>query len=310
MDRGVKLIVNPNASGGRAKKIANIIGEKYQNIFTEIVFTSRPLDAIDIARKSEGFSKVCFIGGDGTLNEVINGIMQIPFEKRPSVGIIPVGTGSDFIKTMGIPKSVEDAVEVIFNGKVKTLDVARCVFKDFNGNDVERYYINITEFGMGGEVANLVNKYGKVFKGTLPFLIFAVICNLTFKNKEIRIRSDSSDEKFRDIKANIRVVAVANGRFYGGGMEIAPLAKPDDELLDVVIVSMKALETFKSLPLLYQGEKGFSKALSTGKVTYFRAKNISIENADGLFIEMEGEVPGHSPKKFEIIPKQINFLVP
>ncbi|MEM4326538.1 MAG: hypothetical protein QXU40_04500, partial [Candidatus Pacearchaeota archaeon] len=161
-----------------------------------------------------------------------------------------------------------------------------------------------------GEVANLVNKYGKIFKGTLPFLIFAITCNLTFKNREVRIKSDSNDERFKDIKSSIRVVAVANGRFYGGGMEIAPLAKPDDELLDVVVVNMNALETFKNLPLLYQGEKGFSKALSTGKVIYFRAKNVYVENADGLFIEMEGEVPGHSPTKFELIPKQINFIVP
>ncbi|MCX7734117.1 MAG: diacylglycerol kinase family lipid kinase [bacterium] len=311
MKTNAKLIVNPNASGGRAKKIANIIGEKYQNLFSEIVFTKRPLEAIELASKSDGFEKLCFIGGDGTLNEVINGVLQIPLQRRPAVGIIPVGTGSDFIKTLGIPKSVEHSVEVIVNGKTRDLDVAKCVFKDFNNRTVERYYINITEFGMGGEVANLVNKYGKVLKGTLPFLIFAIVCNFTFKNREILIRTDSENEKFREFRANIRVVAVANGRFYGGGMEIAPRAKPDDGLLDVVIVKdMGSFETLKNMPLLYQGEKGFSKALDTGKVLYFRAKKVEIENSDNLMIEMEGEVPGHSPTKFEILPKQIKFLVP
>lgn len=254
---------------------------------------------------------MCFIGGDGTLNEVINGIMQIPIEKRPSVGIIPVGTGSDFIKTVGVPKALEKSIEVIVNGKTREIDIAKCTFKDFQGKTVERYYINITEFGMGGKVADLVNRYGKLMKGTLPFLIFALVCNFTFKNQEVIIKTDSDDERFREFKANIRVVAVANGRFYGGGMEIAPLAKPDDGLLDVVVIKdMGPFETLKNIPLLYQGEKGFSKALGTGKVLYFRAKTVEVEKSDGLLIEMEGEVPGHSPTKFEIIPRQIKFIVP
>jgi len=310
-DKKIKLIVNPKSGGGDGKKIANYISEKYQHLFSEIVFTSGPCEAIDLAKNSENFDAVCLIGGDGTLNEVINGVMQIDEKKRPKVGIIPVGTGNDFIKTIGISKNPDDAITTILNMKTKKLDVAICEFLDFSGKPQKRYYINITEFGMGGEVANLVNKYGKIFKGTIPFLLFALVCNFTFKNKTVRIKTDCEDEKFQDIEANIRVVAVANGKFYGGGMQIAPYAQPDDGLLDVVIVKdMNSIETLKNLPLLYKGEKGVEQAKKTGKVLYFRAKKVEVFEADNLMIEMEGEVPGHTPKYFEIIPKSIDFIVP
>jgi len=306
-----KLIVNPKSAGGRGKKVLDYVNKMYPDFFEEIVLTSGPLDAVELARDSEGFDVVAFIGGDGTLNEVVNGIMGISKEKRPLIGIIPVGTGNDFIKTMKIPKDVDSAIDIISKAKSREVDVALCRYIDFEGRPVERYYINITEFGMGGEVANLVNKYGKIFRGTFPFLIFALLCNFTYKNKLVRIITDSEQEEFRDISAEIRVVAVANGRFYGGGMEIAPFAQPDDGLLDVVIVKdMGPLETLKSMPLLYQGEKGLEKAKKTGKVIYFRAKKVQIQNSDGLLIEMEGEVPGHSPESFEIIPKQISVIVP
>ena len=306
-----KLIVNPKSAGGKGKKIADYISERYSDFFEEIVFTSAPLEAVELAEKSDGFDIVAFIGGDGTLNEVVNGVMKIPKERRPLVGIIPVGTGNDFIKTMGIPRDVDSAMEIISNAKSKDLDVAICQYTDFKGESISRYYINITEFGMGGEVAQLVNKYGKIFRGTIPFLIFAFVCNFTYKNKLVRIKTDSDEENFRDFSAEVRVVAVANGRFYGGGMEIAPFAEPDDGLLDVVVVKdMGAFETLKNIPLLYQGEKGLEKAKKTGKVLYFRAKKVEVEDSDGLLIEMEGEVPGHSPTKFEIIPKEIKFIVP
>ncbi len=307
----IKLIINPKSAGGRGKKVANYIGEKYQNLFSEIVFTSRPLEAIELAKNSEGFDRVCFVGGDGTLNEVLNGIMQIQENLRPAMGIIPVGTGSDFIKTMNIPKDTDKAIELILKGKTKKVDVGLCEFIDSKGETLKRYYINITEFGMGGEVARLVNKYGKIFRGTIPFLIFALICNFTYKLKRVRIKTDSDEEMFRDFEANVRVVAVANGRFYGGGMQIAPFAEPDDGKFDVVVVKdMGPIETLKSLPLLYQGKEGLEKAKRTGKVLYFKATRVEIENSDNLLIEMEGEVPGHTPKSFHIIPKQIDFIVP
>jgi len=313
MKREIKLIINPNSGGGRGKKVANYIGEKYSDLFSEIVFTNGPEEAIELAEESENFDTICFVGGDGTLNEVVNGVMKIPEEKRPKIGIIPVGTGNDFIKTIGIPKDIDKAIDIILNGKTKKLDVVLCTFKNFEGKEVKRHYINITEFGMGGEVANLVNKYGKIFRGTIPFLIFAIICNFTYKNKKVRIKTDSEQEEFRDFSAKIRVVAVANGRFYGGGMQIAPFADVEDGLLDIVVVKdMNSIETLKSIPLLYQGEKGFEKAKKTKKVLYFRARTVEVEadEKDKIMIEMEGEVPGHTPKKFEIIPKGIDFIVP
>ncbi len=305
-----KLIINPNSAGGRGRRIANYVAEKYQHLFSEVVFTSAPEEAIELAKNSELFDTVCFIGGDGTLNEVVNGIMQIPDGRRPKIGIIPVGTGNDFIKTLGIPKNVDSAIDIICNGRVKRVDVATCTFRKFGGEKVSRFYVNITEFGMGGEVANLVNKYGKVFRGTIPFLIFAIVCNFKYKNKKIKMVTNSVDDRFKLIEPEIRVVAVANGRFYGGGMEIAPFAQPDDGMLDITVVELGPFETLSKIRLLYKGKKGLEEAKKTGKISYFNATEVQVEGADGLMIEMEGETPGHSPEKFQLIPKQLDFIIP
>lgn len=315
----MKFIINPAARGGKARKLWEELKPEIEKDFQDAKspisyeFTKHQMDAAEIAANcsKEKCDTVVVFGGDGTINEVVNGLMRIEKSKRPKLGIIPYGTGGDLIKTIDIPKHPRLSLKILKNSKSKFIDIGLCEFVKKNGEKTKRYYINITEFGVGGYVADMVNRYGKWARGTIPFLIFAIACNFTYKNRNVKIETDSEDERFKSFESNIRVVAVANGKVYGGGMIIAPFADPFDGLFDIVVVKdISFLETLTKIPLLYQGEKGIKKVEKTGKIAYFRARKLKIYNSENIPIEMEGEVPGHTPQYFEILPSEIEIIVP
>lgn len=287
------FIVNPAAGNGKAKKYWEIYSK---NIFSEIgiqdyAFTEYRGHATEIARKISGekYDLIVSCGGDGTLNEVINGLTGSDI----GVGLLPLGTGSDFGKTIGI-RNLQDFLNSIKKGKIVSVDLALAEFPD----QKKRYFINILEIGFGAKVMDYVNRHKLLGKYSFIFGVFATISTMKKFNLEIIFNSQSMS--FSTIEA-----IIANGRYFGGGMLASPESSIKDGILDIHI--LKPFSKFRSvlnLKYLINGEyikKGYAYNFSTSE--------ISIKNKGDL-VEMDGEVVGTTPLNISIKKGAVGFLVP
>ncbi len=302
-----KFIVNPASANGATRKLW---GGLEQAIRAEIgsvdaSFTDGPNHATDLARKAlaDGFEMVVAVGGDGTVNEVVNGFFDSgrPVSPDAVLGVISRGTGSDFIKTMNIPKEIEAAARTLRGRTVKRLDAGRFTSRGPDGKEMERYFINIADFGVGGEAVARVNNTTKAFGGFVSFLYGTLKTLWAYESKKVRIRIDDDFE----VEKPINSVVIANGQYFGGGMWIAPEAKVDDGLFDVIILDdLSFLESLLNIPKLYKGTH-----IEDPKVEHMRGRRIVAESDEEVLIDVEGEHGGMLPATFEIIPSAINVKV-
>ena len=302
-----KFIVNPASANGSTRKLW---GGLEQAILAEIgevdaSFTNGPNHATDLARKAlaDGFEMVVAVGGDGTVNEVVNGFFDSgrPVNPDAALGVISRGTGSDFIKTMNIPREIEAAARALKGRAVKRCDAGRFTSRGPNGEEMERYFINIADFGVGGEAVERVNNTTKAFGGFASFLYGTLKTLWAYKGKKVRIRVDDDYE----IETTVNSVVIANGRYFGGGMWIAPEAVVDDGLFDVIILDdMSFTESLLNIPKLYKGTH-----VDDPKVKCLRGRTIVAESDEEVLIDVEGEHGGRLPARFEIIPSAINVKV-
>jgi len=247
----IAFIVNPHAGNGSTgsnwSHIEAIARDRLGHFQTYM--TQNPGDAVkfaeDAVAKDTGLL-VC-VGGDGTLNEVINGIMMHEESIRSTVmlGFVPNGTGCDFIKTLPIPQNIEHAIDAIAGGYGRAIDLGRLYFRDHRGHECRRYFHNITSFGLGGDVAQWVNRTTKAFGPFISFMWATLISIFLYGKKRIRIRIDNGFEQ----EFTVWNVAVANGRYHGGGMWVAPDASLYDGLLNVTVIGdLTFPEVFLNLP--------------------------------------------------------------
>jgi diacylglycerol kinase (ATP) len=243
---------------------------------------------------------VVALGGDGTVNEVVNGLAPLG-AAGPELGILPFGTGRDTIRTYGIPKNPERALELLRGGRTRTIDLGRAAFRTSRGDD-SRWYINIGSCGLTGAVAERAERTSKRLGGT-PSFLFATLATFTaWRNVPFRIQVD--DEPAFELVANN--VICANGRAFGGGIRICPQAEPDDGLLDVLVWGdVGKLDLALNLPRLYRGTH-----LGHRKVTVLRARRVRVEPERPLPLELDGELPGSTPATFEIAPGALRLRVP
>jgi len=308
MSRNV-FIVNPNSANGNGGRLwPQISAAAKERIGDfEARFTERMGQATDLARQAaeDGAEMIVSVGGDGTLNEVVNGLMRPdgkPVNPKLVLATVVVGTGGDFRKTAGIPKEFTEAVKLLDGGITKTIDVGRMEMTDHQGRTVIRYFINITSFGIGGDVDARVNRTTKIFGGFASFAYASLITMLTFKNKPVHIvLDDANDLGVRTIFN----VAVANGQFFGGGMHIAPQANLSSGHFDVVLLGdFKLHETLTQMPKIY-------KAAHIGhpKVKVYQAKKVVATSTEQVLLDVDGEQPGKLPTTFTICPGAIKLKV-
>jgi YegS/Rv2252/BmrU family lipid kinase len=249
-----------------------------------------------------GARLVVCVGGDGTLNEVVNGFMEIGESDRSglSIGYVPGGTGCDFIKTVSIPKDMEKAIDLIAAGTVSCIDLGRLFFKDLDGRDCRRYFLNITSFGLGGEVDQRVNKTTKAFGPFISFIWATLISILLYGKKKIKFKVDQSFEQ----ELIIWNVVVANGQYHGGGMWVAPDASVDDGLFDITAIGDLSLpEVFLNLPKLYNG-----KIKDIDKVITLTGEKIEALSDQRVLLDVDGEQPGMLPVVIDIVPGALNII--
>lgn len=302
------FIVNPHAARGTVGKNWPQIKELAEKRLGPFKFfvTTAPGDATQFANLavSEGAQSVVCVGGDGTLNEIINGLMNEEGPKNPEVhlGFIPNGTGCDFRRTLLIPTNPEDALKVIEGGRTRPIDLGRLRYTDHEGETRTRYFHNLTSFGLGGEVDERVNRSGKKLGGFLSFIMATLVSLVLYEKKRIRLRVD---EHF-DEEVVVLNVAVANGQYHGGGMWVAPGADPSDGIFHVTIIGDLSLpEVFYYLPKLYNG-----KILQVKRVRSLTGKKVEALSDERVLLDVDGEQPGCLPVKIEIIPSALRVLSP
>lgn len=294
-------IINPASSGGRtngrwpdlAARLASTIGP------FESRFTSAPGDATQITRVAlqSGFDRIIAVGGDGTMNEVVNGFFEddgSPIAPDAWLGPLPCGTGGDFRRTLGIDKRTDRMVAHMLSKEPRRIDVGRISFVDDEGREDARMFINIASFGLAGIVDRKVNDAPKWMGGTPAFLFGTLRALVGYRNQGVRIRVDDEDAN----EMAILNLAVANGRYFGGGMHIAPRAEVDDGLFDIVALRASPLESLRGIAKIYRGTH-----LDDENVFFTRAKKLVAEPLsadDHVLLDIDGEAPGRLPATLTI----------
>ncbi|MEN8222923.1 MAG: diacylglycerol kinase family protein [Acidobacteriota bacterium] len=303
----VHIIVNPYSARGKTEYRWENIKSVIKHYFSEFkyIFTEKPNQATEIAREilSDGFNLIIGIGGDGTLNEITNGFFSGKSNKvineEASLGIIPSGTGSDFIRFLKIPRDFRKSIELIKNSKKKKIDVGKITFPGIE-ND-KKFFINIADFGLGADVVKKLTEVPESKRGPLSYYtgLLSTIKNYQSKNVEITIDGN------KKVSGKYLIGAVANGGIFGGGMMIAPNAEVDDGYFDLVLVKdMKRLEIVRNTPLLYKGT-----IINNPKVEVHRAKLIEVTAKEDTNLEFDGEFGGKIPARFEIVERVLNFRI-
>ncbi len=298
-------IVNPNAGNGKGgrdwKRISGLL--ENHGISAVIKLTEKKGDAIDLSRQAvaEGFRNLISIGGDGTLNEILNGVFTQQYCNPSSVTIamIPVGTGNDWGRMFGIPLVYDGAVRVISEGRRMLHDVG--VITYHQGTSVhERFFINIAGIGYEALVVEKTNRQKEKGRSNrILYLLNLVMSLISFRKPEVEIGIDGVKSSARIFSINI-----GNGRYCGGGMRQTPDALPDDGLLDITVIrEMSRLEVIRNLKLLYDGT-----ILSHPKIDGYRSNNLTVDSKSVLYAEADGESLGHNPFTFTIIPSAINII--
>ncbi|MEX2302856.1 MAG: diacylglycerol kinase family protein [Bryobacterales bacterium] len=302
-------IVNPTAAGGRVakrwSKIDHLLRKRLS--FVDTRFTQRRGHATDLTQQAlrEGYDLVIAVGGDGTVNEIVNGFFRDGRLVNPGarLGFIPIGTGGDFRRTLQVPLDAEQAVEVIAQDQPLEIDVGRARFTGYDGAPVERYFVNVLGLGMGGDVSVRAKSFPRWFGGKTAFLGATLLVFLNYRGKRVRLTLDGAEHPDEFVITNI---AIGNGRYQGGGMHPCPRAVLNDGLLEVTTIDrLSMFELLRDLPVLYSDD-----VYKHPKVRHFRAQRIRAASADITRIEVDGEALGTLPLEIEVLPKQLNILVP
>ena len=301
-----QVIINPESNKGRTGKRWQLIKSALQSFLKEFKyeFTEKPNHAAEISRSAiqDGSELIIGVGGDGTLNEIANGFFEDRNIINPetTLGVIPSGCGSDLSRSLNIPQNLTAALNLITTAPSHAIDIGRVKYKDFSGEDQERYFLNVSDFGIGGEVVKRVNQNRMKKKATSYFksLLSAFI---NFKNKKLRIKIDEQELP----PDEYMIGAISNGKIFGKGMKIAPNARLDDGLFDVVLIKgMKTLEFCWNAMRIYSGSH-----LSHPKVTMIQGKKVEVDTLsdkeEEVLIEGDGELLGGVPAVFEIFPRSI-----
>ncbi|WML34565.1 diacylglycerol kinase family lipid kinase [Clostridium sp. OS1-26] len=288
------FIINPKAGKGKALKLIPEIEEEFKNTNEEflIEITEKVGHATEIVRKyvSKENYRVYAVGGDGTLNEVLNGMIN----SESCLGFIPSGSGNDFIRSVYKGKLPRNIIKDTVNGKIKPIDLAKVD---------DRYFINISSIGIDAEVANNARNIKKrpFISGKIAYILSAIITILMYKYREIQLIIDN-----KEIKIKNTLLALANGRYYGGGMKVAPDADLQDGLLDICAIDkLSRAKMFILFPKLIKGEHH-----QIEEVTFYKGKKVIVNSEEEVTLNIDGEIVKRKNVTFEIVPGGVKFIIP
>ena len=302
-----KLIVNPTSARGQMGKHWPQIEETLRagKFPFESVFTERRGHATELAHAAldAGFDLIVAVGGDGTLNEVMNGMISDGKAINPdaALGVIPGGTGSDFVRTAGLPRDTIAAAQHLAHATRNcSLDIGEMIF-DVDGKETHRYFANVAGMGFDAEVIARLEHGGKRGGGTIPYLSALVTTISSYRNKDVSLRVD--DQPMRQGRMNS--VVICNGKYFGGGMRVGPNATLDDAKFDIIVLGdFSTFEILMNTPKIYNGSH-----LALTKVSQDRGQVVRVESRQRMLIEADGELIGAGPATFRIHPAALKLRV-
>jgi diacylglycerol kinase family enzyme len=264
-----------------------------------LAMTERRGDATKLVRSAlnEGHHEIVVVGGDGTINEAVNGLFDADGSIAPDAvfGFIDSGTGGDFRKTFGLAPGYTAAIARLKAASVHRIDVGRLSCLTPKGESTVRYFANIGSFGFSGAMTNAVSRarVAKIFGPRFAFALASAGLTLTWRDRTIRLRVDG---EFDEI-TGISTVVVANGQFFGGGLRVAPHAKPDDGLFEVIITAGRPKG----------GALADSRTVRTLRGRRVMAVPVAETRGRPVLIELDGECAGRLPATFELLPRALNL---
>jgi len=308
------VIVNPkSASGSTNENWAGIASDLRTHFGPfNVAFTKAPGHAIDLARDAADAGRTFIIacGGDGTVNEVANGLLQS--DKDAELGVFPSGTGGDFRRSFDMPDDPREAAAALKSGKTRTIDAGRVTFQSFDGKTVARYFLNISSFGLAASIIQRVKTSSSLdwvpldtLRGRASFALSTLQEVVGLETTKVRVKIDDGDEK----PLTTVNFCVANAKYFGGGMMMAPEANLSDGYLDVInIGDMKTAKIILNVYSLYRGTH-----LSLPEVKDTLAKRVEakpFKENEEIRIEVDGELLGKLPAIYELLPNALKLRVP
>lgn len=317
----IAFIVNPHARGGRLGRIwPQIFAALKQHLqrFDDCseYLSKQQGDCRVLAQKAvhQGRSHIISVGGDGTLNEVLNGLVDAGVvashaadSESPRLGLLPYGTGGDFRTAIGMPFEVTRAADAFLQGTSRNVDVGMVEYTTENGQLRTQAFLNVASCGISAEVSGLVNSSKLRLGSRLPYFVATLKALLRFRNVDLRVILDDGRETL--ILNQMKTIAIANGPWFGGNMKIAPDAVLDDGRFDVTAISDPGfLTALRHLRHLYDGTLKSLPEVRTWQASMIRIENLTASR--NVPIELDGETPGRLPATFRVLPGAVKMLVP
>jgi diacylglycerol kinase (ATP) len=300
------LVVNPHAAGRKSGRAYAAAAEAVDALLgpVDAAFTVRRGHGVELARTGaeEGRDLIIAVGGDGTLSEVVNGVMLSSRAGAVRVGLVAQGTGGDFRRSLGLEHGLSHYLEAIGSGRERPVDVGRLTYRDDDGTTKERFFINIVSAGLGGLVDRYVASAPAWVPGSIAYYHAALRAIVHCPEARVRSRSvlDGIEEE-RVLPAY--VVAVCNGAFFGSGMHMAPMARVDDGVFEVVSVTQpKRLKMFQKSRTIYTGAH-----LREPGVVHFSCQSVTLDVEDEHHrsrfpLDVDGEPIGGVPVTVQVLP--------
>lgn len=303
----LQVIVNPASGNGRARKrwpeTATALMDR--GLEHQVTFTSGPNDATAIARRLAlgGAKTIVAVGGDGTVNEIINGMLEDgqPVNPATRLLVLPSGTGKDLGRTLGTGQ-IDAAINALLDDSTTSMDIGSITYTTRNGEQVTRYFANVADLGLGATVAERISRSSKRLGGLLTYLIAAIQSIVSYRPGTIVV--EIGEDRIFSGAANM--VVLANGQYFAGGMHVAPTATICDGLLEMYIladVGRKSLLT-SLLPRVYRG-----KHVGKPGVFHVRAGSVTIRCDGEMLLEMDGEQVGQAPVRVDVLPRALPVII-
>jgi diacylglycerol kinase (ATP) len=294
--------VNPASAGGATGRKWPELARRAAaaGLAGEALHSRKAGDVAELAEQAaaNGAALVVAVGGDGTAHEAVNGLVRAG--RETALALVPRGSGNDFARALGVPAEFDRAIAVARDSPTRTLDVGRVTYQA-DASERESYFCSMAGVGMSGAVARRLATTTKVFGGRLAGLIatFAVFSRWT--NVEVQVEIDGAPRT-----AVMEDILVANTQYHNGGMRLCPDASPDDGVFDVLLIGdVTKRELLQTLPKLYRGTH-----LPHPKAELLRGRTVTVSSATPLPIELDGEQPGTTPVRFEVVPGALRVRAP
>jgi diacylglycerol kinase (ATP) len=264
------------------------------------LISERPGQLGELAARAlrEGARRLVIVGGDGSVNEVVDGVIGASaFE----LAVIPRGTGWDFVRTFGIPRDLDGAIDVALHGGVREIDAGSVTYRTWAGDEAQSHFANVGSAGISGAIAKRANESSKALGGKVSYYWATLAVFVGWQTGEMRVTVGDETRSGRMIDAMI-----CNGRFLGGGMMMCPDAEPDDGLFDVLLIGdVTTRDLAFVLPKTYKG-----KHLPHPRLELLRGSVVTVDADEPLPIELDGEQPGTTPARFQVLPRALRLRVP